>query len=83
MTQRPFSRHSDLPKRLSIAGAPPGFDPSMGDITYYAPWGNVAFFYKDFGYSTGLVSHGVIDSVAEFLARPGRMQVTVELAQPI
>lgn len=30
---------SDLPRRLSTDGAPPGFDPSTGDITYYAPWG--------------------------------------------
>jgi hypothetical protein len=33
---------SDLPKRLSTEGAPPGFDPSAGDIAYYAPWGNLA-----------------------------------------
>jgi hypothetical protein len=30
---------SDLPKRLSTDGAPPGFDPSVGDITYYSPVG--------------------------------------------
>ena len=33
---------SDLPKRLSTEGAPKGFDPSVGDIAYYAPWGNLA-----------------------------------------
>jgi hypothetical protein len=36
---------SDLPKRLSTKNAPPGVDPSIGDITYYAPWGNLAVFY--------------------------------------
>jgi hypothetical protein len=30
---------SDLPKRLSTEGAPADSDPSVGDITYYAPWG--------------------------------------------
>ena len=40
---------SDLPKRLSTEGAPSGSDPSVGDITYYAPWGNLAIFYRDFG----------------------------------
>jgi hypothetical protein len=30
---------SDMPKRLSTEGAPPGSGPSVGDITYYAPWG--------------------------------------------
>lgn len=29
---------SDLPKRLSTQGAPAGIDPSVGDVTYYAPW---------------------------------------------
>jgi hypothetical protein len=33
---------SDLPKRLSTAGAPAGSDPDVGDIAYYAPWGNLA-----------------------------------------
>lgn len=33
---------SDLPSRLSTDGAPPGIDPTVGDITYYAPWGNLA-----------------------------------------
>jgi len=36
---------SNLPKRLSTEGAPSGIDPSVGDITYYAPWGNLAIFY--------------------------------------
>lgn len=33
---------SYLPKRLSTEGAPAGIDPSVGDITYYALWGNMA-----------------------------------------
>jgi hypothetical protein len=45
---------SDLPRRLSTEDAPSGSDPSVGDITYYAPWGNLAIFYRDFGYSSGL-----------------------------
>jgi len=51
-----------LPKKLSTKGTPAGFDPSVGDVTYYAPWGNLAIFYKDFGYAKGLVSLGVIES---------------------
>jgi hypothetical protein len=35
---------SHLPKKLSVASAPAGFDPSVGDLTYYAPWGNLAIF---------------------------------------
>ena len=40
---------SDLPKRLSTEGAPSGGDPSVGDIAYYAPWGNLSIFYRDSG----------------------------------
>jgi len=60
---------SDLPSRLPTEGAPAGFDPDVGDITYYAPWGNLAIFYRDFGYAKGLVRLGHIDSGVEKLAR--------------
>jgi hypothetical protein len=66
------------PRKLSTAGAPEGIDPSVGDITYYAPWGNLAIFYKDFGYSRGLVGLGRIDSGIEALAVPGSLKVTIE-----
>jgi hypothetical protein len=70
---------SDLPKRLSTENAPSGSDPSVGDITYYAPWGNLAIFYGDFGYSSGLVILGKIDSGIEALNVPGSVRVTIEL----
>lgn len=71
---------ADLPRRLSTEGAPSGVDPEVGDITYYAPWGNLAIFYGDFGYSRGLVRLGRIESggeMLESLAGP----VTIETAQ--
>ena len=71
---------SDLPKRLSTDGAPPGLDPSVGDITYYAPWGNLAIFYRDFSYSNGLVSLGTLDSGADIFASSRSLRVTFELA---
>lgn len=67
-----------LPKKLSTAGTPAGIDPSVGDITYYAPWGNLAIFYRDFGYSTGLVELGIIDSGVEQLAVPWSLNATIE-----
>jgi len=70
---------SDLPKRLSTKGAPAGYDPRQGDIAYYAPWGNLALFHKDFRYSEGLVKLGKLDSGAEVLTRAGTMRVTIEL----
>lgn len=69
---------SDLPKKLSTTGAPDGYKPSAGDITYYAPWGNLALFHKEFNYSTGLVSLGKFDSGAEVLKRPGDLKTTIE-----
>ena len=39
---------SNLPRKLSTEDAPPGSDPAVGDIAYYAPWGNLAVFYQDF-----------------------------------
>lgn len=72
---------SDPPRRLFTEGAPPGIDPSVGDIAYYAPWGNLALFYRDFGYSTGLIKLGTIDSGVEVLARPGPLKVTIELVE--
>lgn len=60
---------SDLPKKLSTAGAPAGYKASAGDITYYAPWGNLAIFYKDFSYAGGLVKLGHIDGDLNALAK--------------
>jgi hypothetical protein len=72
---------SDLPRRLSTTGAPEGHDPDVGDIAYYAPWGNLAVYYRDFGYSSGLVKLGSIDSGVEELATmSGDIVVTIELA---
>ena len=72
---------SNLPKRLSTEDAPPGSDPSVGDIAYYAPWGNLAIYYRDFGYSNGLVILGKIDGDIETLNVPGSVEVTLERIQ--
>jgi hypothetical protein len=69
---------ADLPKPLSTAGEPDGFDPEPGDMTFYSPWGNLAIFYKDFGFSRGLVSLGKLDRVPDALRRPGSINVTIE-----
>jgi hypothetical protein len=60
---------SDLPRKLSTQGAPSGSDPSVGDITLYAPWGNLAIFYKDFGYASGLIILGRIDTGVDELSQ--------------
>jgi hypothetical protein len=72
---------SDLPKRLSTAGAPRGSEPSSGDISYYSPWGNLALFYKRSGYASGLVKLGRFDSGVEALRRTGPLRVTIDLIE--
>ena len=73
---------SYLPKRLSTEDAPAGSDPSVGSVTYYAPWGNLAIFYRDFGYSKGLVLLGKIDAEGiEALKISGNVNVTIERAE--
>jgi hypothetical protein len=62
---------SDLPRPLCIDGEPPGATPSAGDIAYYAPWGNLALFYRDFSYSEGLVRLGRLE--------PGAVEVLAGL----
>jgi hypothetical protein len=71
-----------LPRKLSTAGAPAGFDPSAGDITYYAPWGNLAIFHKDFRHSEGLVNLGRIDSGIEVMRVHGKLTTTIERIEP-
>jgi hypothetical protein len=71
-----------LPKKLSTEGAPAGITPKTGDIAYYAPWGNLAIFHKDFRYSAGLIRLGRIDSGLEVLARRGPVKVNVVQSGP-
>lgn len=51
---------STLQNSLNTEGSPSGIDPEVGDFTYYIPWGNIAIFYRDFGYSNSLVKLGEI-----------------------
>lgn len=82
LTLRDYNRTekiADLPKRLSTEGVPDGIDPETGDIAYYAPWGNLAIFYRDFGYSRGLVRLGKIEG--DFSVFAGETALPVRIAQ--
>ena len=67
-----------LPRKLTTQGAPKGIDPNVGDLTYYAPWGNLAIFYRDFGYSTGLIKLGRIESGLSHLTTTSAASITIE-----
>lgn len=66
------------PRKLSREGAPAGVDPDVGDITYYAPWGNLAIFYKDFGYSNGLIKIGEFEGDITPWSHPETVEVLIE-----
>lgn len=73
---------SQLPRRLSTEGAPDAITPKAGDIAYYAPWGNLAIFHKDFDHSPGLVRLGRLDSGVDAMRQRGPLQVTIRRAGP-
>jgi len=70
---------ADLPRRLSTLGAPAGSDARQGDLSYYAPWGNLAIFLKDFKYSEGLVTIGRIESGMDVLRRKGAIKASIRI----
>ncbi|MBC5647776.1 cyclophilin-like fold protein [Christensenella tenuis] len=64
---------------LSDEGAPEGYDPQIGDVACYGPWGNMAVFYNDQPYAEGLCLMGKIESGMDLLAAlPENASVTIE-----
>ncbi len=53
-------------KKLSIVNTPLA-KAKNGTLAYYAPWGNVVMFYKDFGSANGLYELGESISGKEFI----------------
>ncbi|ELP65326.1 cyclophilin-like fold protein [Streptomyces turgidiscabies] len=72
-------RIADLPRRLTTSGAPDPAVPRAGDLAYYAPWGNLALYYRDGdSASADLLILGHIDADADRLGTADR--ITVEAA---
>lgn len=46
---------------LTVEGVTRGCTPTSGDITIYAPWGNIAIFCKSWSHSNDLIKIGHID----------------------
>ena len=60
---------AQLPRKLSLDGVPAGDDPLPRDIGYYAPSGDVVFYYDDVGYFTGIVRIGQFDGSMDVIVR--------------
>ena len=72
---------ADLPRPLTTAGVPAGADPDVNDIGYYAPSGNLVFYYGDVGYWDGIVRIGQFDTEIGIIQRqPDGFDVTIERA---
>ncbi len=70
-----------LPRGLSMDGVPRGDDPQPRDIGYYAPWGNLVFYYGDVGYWDGIVRIGRFDGNMDVIqGQTGDFTATIELA---
>jgi hypothetical protein len=77
-----YSRNEKIayrPRKLTEDESGPFSSEAPGDLAYYAPWGNLAFFYADYRYSSGLIRLGRIDGdIAPLLLR-GKFDLQMEL----
>lgn len=67
-----------LPRKLTEEGSGPFDNERPGDLAYYAPWGNLAFFYERYRYSGGLIRLGRIDASFTPLLMRGKFDLRVE-----
>ena len=69
-----------LPRELSLEGAPEGHDPAAGDIGYWAPGGDLVFYYdSDAPFFNGIVRIGEFDGEMDAIERQSEdFSVTIE-----
>lgn len=67
-----------LPRKLTEEGSGPFANEAPGDLCYYAPWGNLAFFYAGYRYSSGLIRLGRLDGGIEPLLTRGKFPLRIE-----
>jgi hypothetical protein len=68
------AKSSQLPRRIDVSGVELVFDPSVGEIYYWPPSGDIGIFYDDLGQSVpppGMVRLGVVDSGLDEIASAG------------
>ena len=71
-----------LSKRLNTSGLN-GYDPKVGDLFYFAPWGNLGIFYAKQPFHSGLVRFGSIDTqmLSKIKAQKDGFVITFEKAK--
>lgn len=68
-----------LPRKLTGDGSEPFSDEAPGDLCYYAPWGNLVFFYGSYRYSRGLIRLGRLDGGIRPLLTKGKFALRIGL----
>jgi len=77
-----IERVATLPRKLSTQGAPDGMAPVAGELTHYAPWGNLAIFIQPRSYSRSLLPLGKVDEGLSILSQHGPYQLQIERIEP-
>lgn len=68
-----------LPEELATDGVERGVDPDVADVTLYAPWNTLVFYYEDYGYNSDLIPMGHVETGMELLKNMGEsVSVTME-----
>lgn len=53
---------ASLPRKLELKNSPKEYSVQVGDFAYYAPWGNLSIFYKEFESSNSLQKLGEFET---------------------
>ena len=68
-----------LPHKLTEEGSGRFSNEAVGDLCYYAPWGNLAMFHGPYRWSRGLIRLGRLDHGAKPLLVRGEHPLRVEV----
>lgn len=67
-----------LPRKLTRIKDEPFGNARPGDIAYYAPWGNLVFYYSGYQYSKGLIRLGRFDDGFQPLLKRGEYPLRIK-----
>lgn len=70
-----------LPRKLNELARGPFTNAAPGDLCYYVPWGNLAFFYGGYESSRDLVRLGRLDGGIEPLLTRGEFPLRIAPVQ--
>ena len=67
-----------LPRKLVEDGSAPFSGEDPGDLCYYVPWGNLAFYHSHYAFSRGLIRLGRLDGGTATLLTRGKYPLRIE-----